>query len=922
MHDQKRKRGFTPNKNEEAIRMLARENYHASRGRNRILIGAATLGILVLSVVFSISYGKFRAEYLLAARQNGTVAATVLERGTNEQYNRLKTLDYIQTVGKKMEVGAAHQDGSDEALCAIEALDETAWEELTAPAYTGIQGNYPEKPEEIMLSRRALEKAGIDKPEIGMKIPLDISYGLFQSIKAEFVLSGYFKDYRNPDVEEPIGYVSGDLAEETGKSWNTPDYLLILQKDRMNGEEAEKRLYEDIGMSDDSQRFFGGNTFAYDAVEKLSGGYMTAGICGVLILLGVYLLIQNVMSISMHEDIRQYGLLHILGTTRKQQRQIFFRQMGRVTVCAAVLGGILSAAAELLILPGILGNLYLQGNGEAVEFQVFHPKIWIMAMVFTILVIWIAAGWTVHRMMHLSPVEAIHYIGEAGYTGRTRDEVTCRRAGAAGRTGNLRSVSPKHEISYMAWRNLWRYPRRSVLTVLSLFLGITTALCTIVIGNGLDETNRIEQNPDFVIESTISAADSESWYDSDVDWSVCSYDEFAPVRDELRDKIRKLSGIKRESISMVTGGYMDVYDKTGALYPWANTMGLTDKEYEEYKILLDASVLQIVDEAWLDRLEVFADAEDLPIDMDSLRNGDGALVLHDHRMSPAQTVMAEKMTGRELDFARLNDKEWVEKRAAQTKDMSMEELWKWSQEQEETDAAFEKRKWAKPVVMKLSGFADTSLKGFPKLDTEASYGKEAVLYFVVSRKGFEKLGTAEKTFRMEFDVEEKKEPSIRQALKKLIAEENRALDIKEKDKGIIMTAKSELLAEALGAIRINQMIMGALGGMLILMGIMNYFNVMMTGMLARRQEFVTLKSIGMTGKQLRQMLLWEGAYHVLIVSGMVLTFGTAVLKLAAVYVHAKVSYFRFEYPVLQGSVVLIGLAVICMGIPMISRGKK
>lgn len=56
-----------------------------------------------------------------------------------------------------------------------------------------------------------------------------------------------------------------------------------------------------------------------------------------------------------------------------------------------------------------------------------------------------------------------------------------------------------------------------------------------------------------------------------------------------------------------------------------------------------------------------------------------------------------------------------------------------------------------------------------------------------------------------------------------------------------------------------------LGGVLCvitgLVGILNFFNSIMTGMMSRRYEFAVLQSIGMTGKQLRSMLIYEGLLY-------------------------------------------------------------
>lgn len=58
-----------------------------------------------------------------------------------------------------------------------------------------------------------------------------------------------------------------------------------------------------------------------------------------------------------------------------------------------------------------------------------------------------------------------------------------------------------------------------------------------------------------------------------------------------------------------------------------------------------------------------------------------------------------------------------------------------------------------------------------------------------------------------------------------------------------------------------------LGGVLCfivaVIGILNFLNAILTGIITRRREFAMLQSIGMTGRQLKTMLVWEGLLYAL-----------------------------------------------------------
>ncbi|MNI46670.1 FtsX-like permease family protein [compost metagenome] len=50
-------------------------------------------------------------------------------------------------------------------------------------------------------------------------------------------------------------------------------------------------------------------------------------------------------------------------------------------------------------------------------------------------------------------------------------------------------------------------------------------------------------------------------------------------------------------------------------------------------------------------------------------------------------------------------------------------------------------------------------------------------------------------------------------------------------------------------------------------------NTVVTGVIARRNEFALLESIGMTRRQLKQMLVYEGMYNVLLTTALTSTLG-------------------------------------------------
>lgn len=128
-------------------------------------------------------------------------------------------------------------------------------------------------------------------------------------------------------VGVPRGYFSQAFLDGLKLNIQENTTLLIQQKDTITDEKIEERLYQDVTMADDSQQFFGGNAITYQAVFDLAGGFDTGIFLAVMILIGAYLLIHNVLQISLSRDIRQCGLLKVLGTTGVQLRKVAYRQI-------------------------------------------------------------------------------------------------------------------------------------------------------------------------------------------------------------------------------------------------------------------------------------------------------------------------------------------------------------------------------------------------------------------------------------------------------------------------------------------------------------------------------------------------------------------------------------------------------------------
>lgn len=931
--------GFTPNNNTNVIRLLSEAIRKCNKGRNRILMGAVILCILTLTFVFGTAYGKINAEYTKNIRMDGTTASTYIEEGTKQQYEKVRSLGYVKETGRRMKMGET-------AICSIQVLDQTAWKKMMKPAYTDIHGTYPEKQQEIMLPVKTLKKLGINNPKRGMKIALDVSISFFQTEKEEFELSGWYSAYTEDNGKnKAIGYVSEKKLKDWGYDIEEGSDILICQSNDMDWKDTEEKLYEDVPMKDNSQQIIATDTAKNRAVKEMTGSYGMAAVEAVVIICGMFLLVYNVMQISMAGDIRQMALLHTIGTTKKQLRKIYIRQIMRTIVPGGIAGIGLSVVLLRYLIPQLLGRQYLNGYGGAEELQIFRVEILLLAVVFTLLVILGASEQVIWQTVNRTCIEGMHYTEQKGSKKQQHGKAGHADKGAV---LNKKKRSETQELCFMAWKNVTRYRQRFVSTVISLFLGIEMFLIVMVITTGSDYANIINQRPDFLIAGAFSeyaqkdgsgteyqtqspdqdplkseGDNFELLYDND-------YDEFSPISEKVRKQLWNLAGVKKEESHITEGAYvLSTISRDGIRPLEEDTYLGNNVEYAEEisidyasgaKMIegLDADTVQIVSENELKALKTYVEKNKLKVDMDSLENGTGVMIIHDHKLSQKQEKQAEKAVGETVCLSPLKNKEACIRWNSMT--------------DKERDKEDEIIKAETPSTeYTLSGYLDNKADGFPEIH-QTWHGAEGDIYYMVSEKGFNRLSTKRKTFCMELNVEKKKEKKIMHEIQKILSAENQRRKSNtqtspdgEGEAGIFYIARSDLMKKNADYIRGNRIMFGSISVILLCVGLVNYFNIMFTGIVGRKKELEIMRKIGMTRRQERKLLLLEGSYYVLLIAGLVVSVGSIVLKGIEVYMRKQLSYFTFHYPIgaIAGSIVIMEIVcVIICNLLILKKMKK
>ena len=111
---------------------------------------------------------------------------------------------------------------------------------------------------------------------------------------------------------------------------------------------------------------------------------------------------------------------------------------------------------------------------------------------------------------------------------------------------------------------------------------------------------------------------------------------------------------------------------------------------------------------------------------------------------------------------------------------------------------------------------------------------------------------------------------------------------------------------------------GVLSFIIGLVGVLNFLNAVLTGIITRRHEFAVLQSIGMTGRQLRRMLMLEGLYYALLAMAGITVLSVTLGPLIGAGCANVFWFFVYKFSVLPLAVLLPVFILLGLAIPLVT----
>lgn len=830
------------NRNKGAIKKVEKGMMKANRIRNTFAVLAVVLTTFMITTVFSLGINYMQNMELSSVRTAGSNADVTLNAPTSEQEQQIRSLDYVKTIGTRYMVGSAVQTNSEgrESSIVIQYYDETEWEQHFKEAISNINGSYPTQENEIMLSEDALAQLGIEKPILNMEIPLSY-YDKNGEQQKTFLLSGWFRSYTGTGM----AFVSKSYCVNAGYTLQE-NGTLSLTLNEMPGDFYQ--IQEDVSLNDN--QYFNGSV----SMSSAGGSMIAMVILLVLFIVGSgYLLIYNVLYISISKDTRFYGLMKTIGTTQKQIKSLVKKQAFKFACIGIPIGIVLAAATSFGIVPMFLRQGFVEGKSAMDAEVFFHPSIYILSILFSAITVWIACNAPAKKAAKISPVEALRYQNFAPSKKKSRNSTNGGK------------------LSVMAFHNVFRDKKRAILVFMSLFMGITVILGVNGIVGSIKGENYIEEYYDYNFEY--------------IDTQFTQYErdtkELPQFDEHFIEQIENIDGVESVTIGKTVWAAID-FDEA-ALEEFMR-MKYEDSTYMARDISYEQMVAELREYANAgeygcyvttlvdyNALEEYNQNHDTPIDIEAFRRGEFAIVGMDNE----QFAPNARLVGKTLTLT--------------------------------ADSAD-----GKPIDFPIGGaftFDDYSNTLSDKIDRRKDIEIVPNIIFV-SEAGMERLTQEAIISGIGVDI---KDMSELEQIDRELQSVNSTLTASEWQ---FNSPVAELETFDQMFYSINLLGNGA-AILLIVLGLINFVNVMLTGVIARKNEFAIMESIGTTKKQIRKILTLEGGIYALISTLLIMTLGNAFLLLVADAVPNIANYAKFEYPVSLVVCLIAAIFVICLSVPAI-----
>lgn len=823
------------NHNLAVVNRMAKRSLKGNIKRSITMIFAVMLSTFLLFSVFTVGATYLNMQKVQNIRLNGADFDAIMYGVSEEQQKICESNPDVEKTGIVALAGYVVKTPYDNTPdVSLAYADEVFWNEMMVPARESLEGTYPVEEDEIMVCQDAMEKCGFQSVEVGDSITFVHEIKSGQQIEKTFKISGIWDGYG----DKSLLYISKQFYDTTGFTYSDvySGRYHITFKQKLMSQEEQQEFIDELKLGKQQRLFFlseYGN--ATEVLISLIGIITATCLCA-------YLLIYNIMYLSVTGNIRHFGLLQTIGMTGRQVRLLMRRQLLLVGGIGAAGGLAIGAGVSFFLIPIVVRSLGIR-KGQVEEITItFHPAMILLAVFLIGITIWTAGRKPTKIAVMCSPIEALGYHPVSG-------------------TKKSRKTGKGTVIRRMAKEQLTRNKKKTAVVMLSLATSLSVFMCMITLlhSQSAREFYYHYMDLDLVIQNDLLRAD----YFLDIALSGDSKEKLHILNEDVLQKIQDNDGVTEvlpEIFTPVTVPWesevidiwMKEYYATWMVIPYEDDI----EEYKQHPENFGSSLVGITE---TDFQALNAEME-TPVNEEDFLSGKTCLLYRNNLIE----LKDSDVLGKDILCAEYSN--------------------------QENTRSFE--------IAGLTEINDyNALLGMPPtIIVIDSVVEEFVEEPIVFKTGVR--------YSKEYDEETEQE------ILGILNESPDARDFSWDSK--IETAKNVKKAQ-------GHMMEIGIGVVFILafIGMMNYINTSVGNIQSRRREISVMESIGMTGRQVRKMLIMEGVMYAAGALMLTMTAGLGVTY----YLYQSMNYrgVAFEFPVVPVVGAAVLTFIVCVTVPVLAH---
>lgn len=749
------------------IRKLANRNIIEHKFRhalNIIVVMCLTIFISAFEIVSSSTYSNVEEDYL---KQNGNASQIQAFDVPLERFENFK-MDNIEEIGQSVYIGNAVNDEFRNRPSELRYADSNYAECMFS---LPIQGRMPENKNEIAVDRSVLEDLEKDAT-LGTDITI---YWLDEDKKEQsqtFEVVGIW--------EENSLYTTRNLwvSKDFIKKMNTNiDLAFNLKNGKVNnktlGEVAEKLQIEEEQVisnwvyEDNVQKQIRLETLVY----KIGASFIL--LCGFLIL-------YNIIAISIASDRKLYGRIKTLGASPKQVKlSVFYQYFFDVLIgipLGLALGYILGSKMVPVVITSLDNDIYVYAD----------VKNFISTILLILLVVFVSGIRPAYRACAVDPSDILSEENNLNFQGKTH-----RRSPG---------VPALFELSLS---NLVRYPKRNVIAITLLTVGLVLTSCVYVINHSFDISKymaEIALSDITITEKTLV----ESWGEYNPKGNT--------ITKEFMEKLEVSGDILEQGV---------LYSQDISLQTSETAYNNVIQYYEQNKCERLKYMEQ--DVAWTEGYQSFKQTGKCTATIFGI---DGLLndKITDKNRIIDGTIDKEKFLSGKYMIA--------QGYSSDSGEYELQPTYNVGDKISLNGKEFE-----------IMAIAEVP---YPITEGKTNPGSEFNLTFYVPSSSFLEMYPENTPRKWFLNVEKGKENEMENILKPYM------------EKGVPIETEKTIEQNYNNATKSATLLQNIVSIMILVIGIVNFANVIIISVTSRKKEFAMMQSIGMTKKQLRLLLMMEG----------------------------------------------------------------